>query len=677
MAEKSGRLMSFPATRPLPDDSRRRVVIEAISPAVDGGRFPIKRIVGDRVTVEADVFADGHDALRCMLRYHKQAARAWAETEMALTHNDRWRGAFEVTELGRYEYTVAGWVDSFLSWRQDFVRREDPDDIALALQVGALLVEAAAARAKGADARALRGVTRDLSQDGALEVRRALATGDELYGLMMRYPDRTLSTSHPFELEVVVDRPLARCSAWYEMFPRSCAAESGRHGTFADCEKRLDYVADMGFDVLYLPPVHPIGRVKRKGRNNTLEAGPDDPGSPWAIGAAEGGHKAVHPALGSLDDFRKLVAAARARGLEMALDIAFQCAPDHPYVDAHPEWFRRRPDGSVQFAENPPKKYQDIYPFDFENEHCAGLWEELRSVFAFWVEQGVTIFRVDNPHTKPFAFWEWLITGMKRDHPELIFLSEAFTRPRIMQRLAKLGFTQSYTYFPWRNTKGELTEYFSELAYHPSREYFRPNHWPNTPDILTAFLQNGGRPAFMARVVLAATLGANYGIYGPAFEHCENLAREPGSEEYLHSEKYEVRHWNLARPDSLAPLVTRLNQARRENPALRQDWNLRFVPTDNPELVCYGKFNDERSNVIVAAVSFDPHHTRSAFVELPLQELGIDPGQPYQMEDLLTGESFLWQGARNYVELDPRVCPAHVFRVRQQLRSEKDFEKFA
>jgi starch synthase (maltosyl-transferring) len=424
----------------------------------------------------------------------------------------------------------------------------------------------------------------------------------------------------------------------------------------------------MGFDVLYLPPVHPIGRVKRKGRNNTLEARPDDPGSPWAIGAAEGGHKAVHPALGSLDEFRKLVAAARARGLEVALDIAFQCAPDHPYVDAHPEWFRRRPDGSVQFAENPPKKYQDIYPFDFENGHWAELWEELRSVFAFWVEQGVTIFRVDNPHTKPFAFWEWLITGMKREHPELIFLSEAFTRPRIMHRLAKLGFTQSYTYFPWRNTKAELTEYFSELSQHPSREYFLPNHWPNTPDILTAFLQNGGRPAFMARVVLAATLGANYGIYGPAFEHCENVPREPGSEEYLYSEKYEVRHWDLARPDSLAPLLTRLNHARRENPALRQDWNLRFVPTDNPDLVCYGKFNDERSNVIVAAVSLDTRYMRSAFVELPLAELGIDPGKPYQMEDLMSGQSFVWKGSRNYVELNPAVCPAHVFRVQQPVR---------
>ncbi|MBI4207680.1 MAG: alpha-1,4-glucan--maltose-1-phosphate maltosyltransferase [Betaproteobacteria bacterium] len=661
----------------LADDGRRRVVIESVSPAVDGGRFPIKRVVGDRVIVEADVFADGHDALRCMLRYHQQGARSWEETEMALINNDRWRGAFEVAELGRYEYTVAAWVDGFLSWRHDFVKREDPADIVLALQVGAMLVEAAASRAKGAEARALRGFVKELSADSAVEERRRLAAGDELLGLMMRYPDRSFSASYPLELEVVVDRPLARCSAWYEMFPRSCAGEAGRHGTFADCEKRLDYVAQMGFDILYLPPVHPIGRVKRKGRNNALEPGPNDPGSPWAIGAKEGGHKAVHPALGSLADFRKLVAAAQARGLEVALDLAFQCAPDHPYVDAHSEWFRRRPDGSIQFAENPPKKYQDIYPFHFESEHWAALWEELKSVFAFWVEQGVTIFRVDNPHTKPFSFWEWLIADMKREHPELIFLSEAFTRPRIMHRLAKLGFTQSYTYFPWRNTKGDLTEYFTELSQSRSREYFRPNHWPNTPDILTAFLQSGGRPAFMARVVLAATLGANYGIYGPAFEHCENLPREPGSEEYLNSEKYEVRHWDLARADSLAPLITRLNRARHENPALQQDWNLIFVPTDNHELVCYGKFNDERSNIIVVAVSLDPHHTRSAFVELPLEEFGIDAGRPYQVEDLLNGESYLWQGPRNYVELDPRVCPAHVFRVRQQLRSEKDFEYFA
>ena len=661
----------------LPEEGRRRVVIEGVTPEVDGGHFPIKRVVGDRVAVEADVFADGHDALRCMLRYRRHGARTWEEAEMGLLNNDRWRGTFTVTDLGRYQYTVAAWVDSFLSWRQDFVKREDPADIELALRSGAMLVEAAAARAKGTDARDLRKLAAELTADGAREARRELAAGEALRELVMRYPDRSLCSVYPLELEIVVDRPLARCSAWYEMFPRSCAAEPGRHGTFADCEKRLDYVAEMGFDIVYLPPIHPIGRVKRKGRNNALEAGPGDPGSPWAIGSAEGGHKSVHPGLGTLEDFRRLVAAARARGLEIALDIAFQCTPDHPYAEAHPEWFLRRPDGSIQFAENPPKKYQDIYPFYFESTKWAPLWEELRSIFVFWIEQGVSIFRVDNPHTKPFAFWQWLIGDLKREHPELIFLSEAFTRPKIMHRLAKLGFTQSYTYFPWRNSKAELTEYFTELAHDSSREYFRPNHWPNTPDILTAALQTGGRATFMARVVLAGTLGANYGIYGPAFEHCEHLPREPGSEEYLNSEKYEVRHWDIARPDSLAPLIARLNRARRANPALQQDWNLRFVASDNTELICYAKFNDARSNVILTAVSLDPYHRRSAFIELPLEELGIDPAHPYQVEDLLNGESYLWEGARNYVELDPHVCPAHVFRLRQQMRTEKDFEYFA
>jgi starch synthase (maltosyl-transferring) len=660
-----------------PDDGRRRVVIESVSPSVDCGRFPIKRVAGDRLVVEADVFADGHEALRCMLRHRRRGARTWEEIEMALLSNDRWQGALELPELGRYQYTVVAWVDAFLSWRQDFVKRVDDADIALALLSGAALVEGAARRAKGADARALRDWAKALNADTPLEERRSLASGEELHTMVVRYPDRRLSTTYGLELEVEVDRPLARCSAWYEMFPRSCASEPGRHGTFADCARRLDYVAQMGFDIVYFPPVHPIGRAQRKGRNNALEAQPEDPGSPWAIGAAEGGHKAVHPELGSLEDFRALVQAARSRGLEVALDIAFQCAPDHPYVKAHPEWFLRRPDGSIQFAENPPKKYQDIYPFHFESEQWSPLWQELKSIFEFWVEQGVTVFRVDNPHTKPFAFWEWAIGELKDRHPELIFLSEAFTRPKIMHRLAKVGFTQSYTYFPWRNTKAEVTEYFTELAHSPSRNYFRPNHWPNTPDILTAFLQNGGRPAFMVRAVLAATLGANYGVYGPAFEHCENRPREPGSEEYYNSEKYEIRHWDINRPDSLAPILALLNRARRDNPALQQDWNLEFVPNDNDELICYAKFDDARSNVIVIAVNLDPYHTRSAFVEMPLEKLGIDASHPYRMEDLLSGESYLWQGPRNYVELDPDRYPAHVLRLRQPLRTEKDYLGYA
>jgi len=660
-----------------PEDGRRRAIIEGLFPAVDGGRFPVKRAAGSRLAVEADVFGDGHDTLRCMLRHRAEDASAWSEIEMQFVDNDRWRGEFQVGAPGRYRYTVTAWVDDFLSWRKDFGRRVESQDVALALQVGAALVEQAAARAKGNDARALSGFAGKLKGKDTLEARRDLALGDELLALMNRYPNRDFASHYSPELSLTVDAPRARCSAWYEMFPRSTADAPGRHGTFRDCEMRLAYVAELGFDVLYLPPIHPIGRVNRKGRNNALSATPDDPGSPWAIGSHEGGHKAVHPALGTLEDFRHLVRAAREHGLEIALDIAFQCAPDHPYVQEHPQWFRWRPDGSVQYAENPPKKYEDIYPFNFECDDWRALWEELKSVFTFWVEQGVTIFRVDNPHTKPFAFWEWLIAEVQRDRPEVMFLSEAFTRPKVMHRLAKLGFTQSYTYFPWRNTKVELTEYFTELSRHASREYFRPNHWPNTPDILTAYLQHGGRPAFMARLVLAATLGANYGIYGPVFEHCENVPREPGSEEYRHSEKYEVRFWDLARPDSLRHLVASVNRARRENPALQQEWNIRFIPIDNDELICYAKHTDDLANVVIVAVNLDPHHPQSGWLEVPLAELGIDRDRAYEVEDLLSGTSYLWQGARNYLQLDPQVSAAHVFRVKKRLRSERDFEYFA
>jgi starch synthase (maltosyl-transferring) len=661
----------------MPDEGRRRAVIEGLYPAIDGGRFPAKRAAGECLVVEADVFGDGHDTLRCVLRYRREEAAAWTEVEMAFADNDRWRGEFEVGAPGRYRYTVTAWVDGFLSWRKDFAKRVEASDVALALQSGAELVSRAVARAKAADARTLSGIADKLRGTGNLEARQELALGNELLTLMTRYPDRRFADTYSPELRLTVDPRRARCSAWYEMFPRSTADAPGRHGTFRDCEARLAYVAELGFDVLYLPPIHPVGRVNRKGRNNALNATPDDPGSPWAIGSHEGGHKAVNPALGTLEDFRRLVSAARELGIEVALDIAFQCAPDHPYVQQHPQWFHWRPDGSVQYAENPPKKYEDIYPFNFECDDWPALWQELKSVFTFWVEQGVTIFRVDNPHTKPFAFWEWLIAEVQRDHPEAMFLSEAFTRPKVMHRLAKLGFTQSYTYFPWRNTKAELTEYFTELSIHASREYFRPNHWPNTPDILTAYLQHGGRPAFMTRLVLAATLGANYGIYGPAFEHCENVPREPGSEEYRNSEKYEVRFWDLARPDSLRTLVAAVNRARRENPALQQEWNIQFVPIDNDELLCYTKYTDERSNVVITVVNLDPHHAQSGWLEVPLDELGIDRERSYEVEDLLSGTSYLWQGARNYVELSPQVCSAHVFKVKKRLRSERDFEYFA
>jgi starch synthase (maltosyl-transferring) len=660
----------------LPPDARARVVIEAITPAVDGGRFAVKRVVGDRVEVEADCFADGHDMLACMLRHRRDDETQWQETSMIALPNDRWSGVFTVATPGRYRYTVTAWVDGFLSWRHDFARRIDAEDLRIAARVGADLIDAAAQRASGADRRQLAkwsAQLRDIDQVPAL---RALALSDELAAIAARHPDRGLATTYPVEFPLEVDRERARYSTWYELFPRSCADAAGAHGTLLDCVARLPYVSNMGFNVLYLPPIHPIGRERRKGRNNTLDPGPSDVGSPWAIGAAEGGHKALDPRLGTLDDFRRLITAAREHGLELALDIAFQCAPDHPYAREHPSWFRRRPDGTVQYAANPPKKYQDIYPFNFESEDWEALWHELASVMSFWIGEGVRIFRVDNPHTKPFTFWEWAIGRIKGDHPDVLFLSEAFTRPKVMHRLAKVGFTQSYTYFTWRNTKRELTEYFTELTQGPGRDYFRPNCWPNTPDILPEYLQTGGRAAFMSRLVLAATLSANYGIYGPAFELLEATPREPGAEEYLNSEKYEVRQWDLARADSLSGFIARVNAARGDNPALQTDSGLSFVPIDNDELICYAKVDAASDNAVLVVVNLDPRNPQSGWVTLDLAVLGLDAERAFQVHDLLTDARYLWTGARNFVRLDPARVPAHIFRVRRSVRTERDFDYF-
>ena len=662
--------------RAISTEGRVRTVIEAVTPCVDAGRFAVKRTVGDRVEVEADCFADGHEQLACLLLYRREDEDAWHETPMRALGNDRWRGEFTVDAIGVYRYTVTAWVDPFLSWRHDFARRVDPEDVRNAARAGADLVAAAAARAGGEDAHRLDSWARRLRTDADPASLAAVGQDDSLAALAATYPDRRLAVTHAVELRVTVDRDRARYGAWYELFPRSCSPTLGSHGTFADCIARLPYVADMGFDVLYLPPIHPIGCEHRKGRNNALVATADDPGSPWAIGSGEGGHTAIHPRLGTVDDFRDLVARAKEHGLEIALDIAFQCAPDHPWVAEQPEWFRRRPDGSVQYAENPPKKYEDIYPLNFESDRWQELWHELAGVFLFWIGHGVRIFRVDNPHTKPFAFWEWLIARIKREHPDIIFLAEAFTRPKVMHRLAKLGFTQSYTYFAWRNTKQELTEYFIELAHGPGREYFRPNCWPNTPDILTEYLQFGGRPAFMTRLVLAATLSASYGIYGPAFELLERTPRESGSEEYLDSEKYEIRHWDLDRSDSLAAFIARVNRTRRDNPALHRDASLRFFTIDNEQMICYCKSTTDLDNVIIVMVNLDPEHTQSGWVELELAALGIDPGTAYQMHDLLTDARYLWSGVRNFVQLDPARTPAHVFRVRRRVHTERDFDYF-
>jgi starch synthase (maltosyl-transferring) len=714
MEERDGEGMSGAA-------GRQRVVIDRVRPEIDRGRFAIKRTVGEKVTVEADVFADGHDSLTCLLLYRDERAAAWSETAMEALGNDRWRGELTVSTVGRWRYTVTAWVDPWKTWRRDLGKRVDArQDVALDLLSGAALIHQAADRARAAgrktDARVLAGLARALEQGRDPEARLKLALDHELAQLMDRLADRAGASSYR-ELAVVVDRERARFSSWYEMFPRSCSPVPGRHGTLADAALRLPYVAEMGFDILYLPPLHPIGITHRKGKNNAERAEPDDVGSPWAIGnwrdgqgggaqggggqggdgqggsaqgggqgdgggpadsgPAAGGHKSIDPALGTIDDFRRLVAQAREHGLEIALDVAFQCSPDHPYVRDHPEWFRKRPDGTIQYAENPPKKYEDIYPFDFECESWRELWDELKSIFDHWIGEGIRIFRVDNPHTKPFVFWEWVIGEIKRDHPDVIFLAEAFTRPKLMYRLAKLGFTQSYNYFPWRTNRWELTEYFTELTRTEIAEFFRPSLWPNTPDILTEQLQFGGRPAFIQRLILAATLGASYGIYGPPFELLEHRPRERGSEEYLDSEKYQLRHWDLAAPHSLRELIALVNRVRRENPALRSDGGLRFHATDNEQLLCYSKSAAAADNTVIAVVNLDPHHLQSGWVDLDLARLGLEAGRPFQMHDLLTGARYLWSGARNFVQLDPQQTPAHLFRVRRRVRSEQDFDYFA
>ena len=649
-----------------------RVIIEGLKPEIDCGRFPVKRVVGESVVVEADIFADGYDCISALLLYRKEDDPQWVETPMEPLVNDRWRGSFVIAELGRYRYTILAWVDKFKSWQRDLAKRAQADqEVSIELLVGAQLITEASRRAPKSARQKMRELAGTLqAKEMTDRAKVQIALGEQLSKLVNKYPDRRFATIYPRELLVVVDREKARFGTWYEMFPRSCTPEPGRHGTLKDCERHLPYIAAMGFDVLYFPPIHPVGHTHRKGRNNSPVANPDAPGTPWAIGSEEGGHKSVHPRLGTLKDFQSLAVKAREYDIEIALDIAFQCSPDHPYVKQHPEWFRWRPDNTVQYAENPPKKYQDIYPFEFQTDSWQDLWKELESIVLFWIDQGVRIFRVDNPHTKPFSFWEWLITDIRRSYPDVVFLSEAFTRPKVMYQLAKLGFTQSYTYFTWRNTKRELIQYFTELTQTDVREYFQPNLWPNTPDILNEYLQLGGRSAFMTRLILAATLGASYGIYGPAFELCENHPREPGSEEYLDSEKYELRVWDIAKPDSLKDLITRVNRIRRENPALHRDWSVRFYGVDNEQLICYSKRTDDLSNIILVVVNLDPHYTQSGWVELPLEELGIDPLKPYQMHDLLSDACYVWHGPRNYVELNPQIIPAHILLMRRHGQTE-------
>jgi starch synthase (maltosyl-transferring) len=624
---------------------QRRVIVENVLPQIDCGRFPIKRVVGEEVVVSADLLAEGHDVLAGTVLYRKCGEADWREVRMAFVENDRWAATFTVDSLGRYEYTVEAWIDRFESWRSELSKK-----FGAGQDVEGELLEGAAFLADLG--------RRDLPQGERV----ALGLSESLRGRMSQRPDRSRATKFDRVLEVMVERERARFSAWYEMFPRSAGTDPSRSATFVEAAERLPYVASMGFDVLYLPPIHPIGRSFRKGPNNSLEPRPGDPGSPWAIGGPEGGHTAVEPGLGTIEDFDRFVEAARGHGLDVALDLAYQASPDHPYVKDHPEWFRRRPDGTIKYAENPPKKYQDIYPFNFESDHWQALWSELRDVIEFWIRHGVTIFRVDNPHTKPFRFWQWALGEIKRSHPDTIFLSEAFTRPKIMRYLAKSGFSQSYTYFTWRNTSPELTEYFTELTQTDVREYMRPNLFANTPDILHEYLQRGGRPAFHVRLVLAATLGASYGIYS-GFELFENVAVREGSEEYLDSEKYQIRVRNFEQPGTLAELITRVNAIRRAHPALQHDWGLQFHETDNPELLCYSKQSADGADRIAVIVNLDPANMQHGFVRLPRSEWGLPADEAFEVIDLLSDEHYFWRGDWNYVRLDPPSRMAHVLQI--------------
>jgi starch synthase (maltosyl-transferring) len=657
-----------------PVEGRKRIVIEEVQPQVDCGRYPAKRILGDAVTITAAIFGDGHDHVAAQLLYRHSSETDWHSTPLTPLTNDLWTAAFTVDKLGDWLYTIEAWVDHFATWYGDLQKRiaaqsastisgsTSPQDIPLALHSGAIMLSQIAQRAKGADGKLLADAASSLNllaESKADTHESPLSEG--IITLAAQHPDLTFATRYSQELHLWVDRERARYSTWYELFPRSISPDPTRPGTFADVRALLPDIAAMGFDVLYLPPIHPIGNAFRKGRNNSVVCTPDDPGSPWAIGSKEGGHKSIHSQLGTLRDFDALVAAAHDHGMELALDIAFQCSPDHPWVTQHPDWFVIRPDGSIQYAENPPKKYQDIYPLNFESSNWRGLWEALCDVFTYWIQRNVRIFRVDNPHTKALPFWEWCIAEIHKKYPDVLFLAEAFTRPHVMYSLAKAGFTQSYTYFTWRNTGDELREYFEEISKPPISDFFHPNLWPNTPDILHVALQNGGRAAFMQRLILAATLGANYGIYGPAFELCENLPARQGSEEYLNSEKYEIRHWDRSAGHTLAPLITQINKIRRENPALHSDGSLHFYPVDNPNILSYSKSCG--SNQILVAINLDPTQEQAGWIDLDLKQLGISHNQSFEIEDLLTGIHYHWHDRSNYVALRPDIMPAHIFRL--------------
>ena len=643
------------------------VVIENFYPCLEGGRHPIKRIIGEQLDLWCDIFMDGHVVMSAVLKWRMIGAKRWFESPMKPTDNDRWQGACSFESMGRWEYAVEAWSDSFRGWKKTFairVQAKDPDVPIESLE-GARLLREAAQRARAAGAAdcgtQIEDVADLLASLPAEEVMEVLLSED-LQRLIDSYADRSQSTtSEP--LRVIVEREKARFSSWYEFFPRSAEGRPDKHSTFRDCLPRLDDAKAMGFDTIYFPPIHPIGTTARKGKNNTLIAYPGDVGSPWAIGAAAGGHRSVEPQLGSIDDFVWLVGEAQKRGLEIALDFAINCSPDHPYVKDHPDWFYQRPDGSIRYAENPPKKYQDIVPFDFACPAWEALWQALLEVVLFWVGEGVKIFRVDNPHTKPFAFWEWLIAAVHRDHPDVLFLAEAFTRPKTMFRLAKLGFTQSYTYFTWRTGKEETADYLTEVTTPPLADFFRPAFWPNTPDILHATLQEGGRPMFEVRLALAALSVGTWGIYGPAMELLEATPHRPGSEEYLDSEKYQLRHRDLDAPGSLAPFIARLNQIRRDEPSFVLNRPPLVQRIDDDHLLAWVRHDPASGSMILVIVNLEPNRSRAGLLHLDRAPLGLDRAAAIQVHDLLKPADERWP-----VGFTPRiVCtptqPLHVLRL--------------
>lgn len=643
-------------------DSRARVVIENVRPQVDGGRFPVKRISGELVKVSADVFGDGHDVISARLLYRRKGEKKWKENPFTLLENDQFIGQFRVDEDADFEYAVLAWIDHALTWYEGFIKKKNAGDhLDVEVQIGLGFLDEIIKSAKGPEQALAKELATSIRQSHYQEAV-DLCCSERMRNLIMDSPVRKFA-SQSESYTVQVDRLKASFSAWYEFFPRSSSADPNRPGTLRDCFPIVDRLAQLGFDTLYFPPIHPIGRAHRKGKNNSTTAQAGEPGSPWAIGATEGGHTAVLADLGSEADFENLVKHAKSVGIEIAMDLAYQCSPDHPWVKEHPDWFKWRPDGTVQYAENPPKKYQDVLPIYFECDDWKNLWDALKGVIEFWIEKGVKVFRVDNPHTKPFAFWEWVMAEMHRDHPEVLFLSEAFTRPKIMARLAKIGFHQSYSYFTWRKNKAELTEYLTQLTQTELREYFRANFWPNTPDILPEYLQNTGFSNNAIRYVLAATLSSNYGMYGPVYEYLVNTP-VPGKEEYLDSEKYEVRHWDWSLKSSFHDLIAKINHIRRQNPAFYSTFNIQFCETDNPSLMAYFKQTEDKANAILIVVNLDPHNKQSGWIKAPLELLGIHEGEIMELHDLMDGSHYHWNRSWNYAELDPRLMPCHIFQIK-------------